>query len=79
MMIRVEVRMSHTLGFGELSKHGVRSEFALLSTETREQDAEFCHVRRKIHRSCTTQLLVNFRASLKSVRPRYRDPERQTL
>lgn len=40
VMIEVEVGMAHALGLEHLPEHGVRSEFALPSTETLKQDAE---------------------------------------
>jgi hypothetical protein len=79
VMIKMEVGMAHALNPGELSKHGVGSEFAFQGTKALKQNAEVCKVGCKALRRRPAMLLVHFRTRLEAVRPRQWDPERERL
>lgn len=79
VMIEVDISMAHAFGLGHFPKHGVSSEFALPGAKALKQNAEFLYVGCKVYRSCTTLLLVRFRARLEAVRPRRWEPKRQRL
>jgi hypothetical protein len=56
--------MPYPLGSRQLSKHCMRGEFSLPTTELVEQHAKLLDIRYKFRGPSTALLLVNFRARL---------------